>query len=99
MKGVGGGVPGMGLGAGPREGGLDGGGLRGRWGSKEEGGDPGSDSFFKTLLPRPFRYGALPPPWQSPCYRLWDSSAWGSSLSSSDHRGAGSSCSCVCLPH
>ena len=69
--GAGGGVPRTG---------LDEGGLRGRWRSEEKGGDAGSDSFFKTLLPWPFRYGALPPPWHRLCYRLWDSSAWSSSL-------------------
>ena len=109
-RGLGRGLGCSGLGAGSAVGGLDGraaGGGRerawvegGRWRNKEKGGDPGSDSFFKTLLPWPLRYGAFPPPWQSPCYRLWASSAWCSSLCpGSDHTGAGSSCTCVCLPH
>lgn len=71
MEGAGGGVRGRGYGWkgwwGWLRKGLDGG---GRWRNKEEGGDPRSDSFFKTLFPWPLRYGAFPPPWRSPCYRL-----------------------------
>lgn len=66
MEGVGGGAPRRGLRGGRPL-------LRGRREYLEEGGDPGSDPFFKALLPWPLRNGTFPPPLQSPCRWLWAS--------------------------